>query len=143
MTSTSDPKLDSIKFGYMGMVRQKRSYSLILLIVFVALLVSGFLTAEDRNAGGFVEGLPRIFDFPASVLSEASEKVTELPGHMVRYFPALIETINIAAASTLLGAFLAMFLSMLSTRGMARWPRMIPVFRRLMDTMRGVKCFQK
>ena len=42
MTSTSDPKLDSIKFGYMGMVRQKRSYSLILLIVFVALLVSGF-----------------------------------------------------------------------------------------------------
>ncbi|NDD89920.1 MAG: phosphonate ABC transporter, permease protein PhnE, partial [Rhodobacteraceae bacterium] len=45
MTSTSDPKLDSIKFGYMGMVRQKRSYSLILLIVFVALLVSGFLTA--------------------------------------------------------------------------------------------------
>ena len=138
MTSTSDPKLDSIKFGYMGMVRQKRSYSLILLIVFVALLVSGFLTAEDRNAGGFIEGLPRIFDFPASVLSEASEKVTELPEHMVRYFPALIETINIAAASTLLGAFLAMFLSMLSTRGMARWPRMIPVFRRLMDTMRAM-----
>ena len=72
MTSTSDPKLDSIKFGYMGMVRQKRSYSLILLIVFVALLVSGFLTAEDRNAGGFIEGLPRIFDFPASVLREAT-----------------------------------------------------------------------
>ena len=138
MTSTSDPTLDSIKFGYMGMVRQKRSYSLILLIVFVALLVSGFLTAEDRNAGGFIEGLPRIFDFPVSVLSETTEKVTELPGHMVRYFPALIETINIAAASTLLGAFLAMFLSMLSTRGMARWPRMIPVFRRLMDTMRAM-----
>jgi phosphonate transport system permease protein len=31
-----------------------------------------------------------------------------------------------------------MFLSMLSTRGMALWPRMIPVFRRLMDTMRAM-----
>ena len=138
MTSTPDPKLDSIKFSYMGMVRQKRSYSLILLIVFVALMVSGFLTAEDRNAGGFIEGLPRIFDFPGSVLSEAAEKLAELPGHMARYFPALIETINIAAASTLIGAFLAMFLSMLSTRGMALWPSMIPVFRRVMDVMRAM-----
>jgi len=29
-------------------------------------------------------------------------------------------------------------LSMLSTRGMARWPALIPVFRRIMDVMRAV-----
>ncbi|MGA0281926.1 MAG: phosphonate ABC transporter, permease protein PhnE, partial [Paracoccaceae bacterium] len=86
----------------------------------------------------FIEGLPRIFDFPASVLSEAAEKISELPSHMGTYFPALVETINIAAVSTLIGAFLAMFLSMLATRGMALWPKLIPLFRRIMDVMRAM-----
>ena len=138
MLTTPDDKQNSVTISYMGMLRRKRIYSLILLIVFVALMVSGFLTAEDRNAGGFIEGLPRIFDFPASVLSEAAEKISELPSHMGTYFPALVETINIAAVSTLIGAFLAMFLSMLATRGMALWPKLIPLFRRIMDVMRAM-----
>ena len=57
---------------------------------------------------------------------------------MGTYFPALVETINIAAVSTLIGAFLAMFLSMLATRGMALWPKLIPLFRRIMDVMRAM-----
>jgi len=138
MLTTPDDKQNSVTISYMGMLRRKRIYTLILLIVFVALMVSGFLTAEDRNAGGFIEGFPRIFDFPASVLSEAAEKISELPSHMGTYFPALVETINIAAVSTLIGAFLAMSLSMLATRGMALWPKLIPLFRRIMDVMRAM-----
>ena len=138
MLTTPDDKQNLVTICYMGMLRRKRIYTLILLIVFVALMVSGFLTSEDRNAGGFIEGLPRIFDFPASVLSEAAEKISELPSHMGTYFPALVETINIAAVSTLIGAFLAMFLSMLATRGMALWPKLIPLFRRIMDVMRAM-----
>ena len=138
MLKTPDDKQNLITLSYLEMMRKKRIYSLILLIVFVALLVSGFLTAEDRNAGGFIDGLPRIFDFPASVLFEAVEKISELPSHMIAYFPALIETINIAAASTLIGAFFAMFLSMLATRGMALWPKLIPLFRRTLDVMRAM-----
>ena len=138
MLKTPDDKQNLITLSYLEMMRKKRIYSLILLIVFVALLVGGFLTAEDRNAGGFIDGLPRIFDFPASVLSEAAEKISELPSHMISYFPALLETINIAAASTLIGAFLAMFLSMLATRGMALWPKLIPLFRRTLDVMRAI-----
>jgi phosphonate transport system permease protein len=38
------------------------------------------------------------------VLSEAWEKRADLPGLIAKYFPALIETINIAAVSTLIGA---------------------------------------
>ncbi|MBO6899642.1 MAG: phosphonate ABC transporter, permease protein PhnE, partial [Shimia sp.] len=92
----------------------------------------------DRNAGGFWDGLHRFFDFPKEVLSEAIEKIGELPANLLKYLPSLIETINIAAASTLLGAMLGMLLSLLSTRGMAKWPRLIPVFRRVMDTMRAM-----
>ncbi|WP_375172584.1 phosphonate ABC transporter, permease protein PhnE [Pseudooceanicola sp.] len=135
---TSGPGQPGIRDDYMALTRRKRLYSGILLAVFVALMASGFMLADDRNAGGFWEGLHRIFDFPASVIGEASEKVTELPGHVVKYFPALIETLNIAAVSTLVGALGGAVLSMLSTRGMARWPALIPVFRRIMDVMRAV-----
>lgn len=122
----------------MSMAQRKRSYGLILLLVFVALMASGFQTAQNRNAGGFWDGIHRIFDFPAGVISEAIDKITELPIHMVTYFPALIETINIAAAATLIGAIFGTVFSMLATRGMAKWPRLIPVFRRILDLMRAI-----
>jgi len=60
------------------------------------------------------------------------------PANLATYFPALIETINIAAVSTLVGALLGLVLSLLSTRGLAKWPRLIPVFRRIMDIMRAL-----
>ena len=122
----------------MAMTVRKRSYGAILLLIFIALMVSGFRTAQDRNAGSFWDGIHRIFDFPSSVISEAVEKLAELPIHMATYFPALLETINIAAASTLVGAILGGIFSMLATRGLAKWPRLIPVFRRILDLMRAV-----
>lgn len=127
-----------IRAAYLEATRRKRIYGAILLIVFVALMVSGFDLADDRNAGGFWSGLHRFFDFPAEVLGEATSKLALLPGHFVNFLPALIETVNIAAAATLCGAMLAIVLSLLATRGLARWPRLIPVFRRAMDIMRAV-----
>lgn len=123
---------------YMAQVRQKRLYGGLLLGLFVLLLAAGFTVAEDRNAGGFISGMPQFFDFPKDVLSEAWAKRSNLPGLMVTYFPALIETINIAAVSTLIGAMFGLMLSLLSTRGLARWPRLIPLFRRTMDVMRAI-----
>ncbi len=124
--------------SYMAMIQRKRLYGGIMLAIFAMLLISGFMLADDRNAGGFWAGLPNVFDFPADVLADTAPKLDQLPGHLVTYFPALIETINIAAVSTLIGAGLAIFLSLLSTRGLARWPRLIPVFRRAMDIMRAM-----
>jgi len=42
------------------------------------------------------------------------------------------------SGTTLLGAMLAIVLSLLSTRGLARWPRLVGLFRRMMDIMRAV-----
>ncbi|MDP3526054.1 MAG: phosphonate ABC transporter, permease protein PhnE, partial [Hoeflea sp.] len=61
-----------------------------------------------------------------------------LPALLAEFLPSLIETLNIAAVSTLIGAIFAIVLALLSTRGLARWPRMIPVFRRMMDGMRAI-----
>ncbi|WP_305969400.1 MULTISPECIES: phosphonate ABC transporter, permease protein PhnE [unclassified Mameliella] len=124
--------------SYMAMVRQKRLYSGIAILVFVVLLVSGFRVANDRNAGGFFDGIHRIFDFPADVVGEAWDKRADMAGLLWKYLPDLIETLNIAAVATLTGAALGLVLSLLSTRGMARWPVLIPVFRRIMDVTRAL-----
>lgn len=138
MTDISPSGVDAIQSSYMAQVQRKRLYGGLTLMVFALLMVSGFLVANDRNAGGFWDGLHRIGDYPADVLSEAWEKAADLPGLIVKYVPALIETINIAAVSTLLGGALGLLLSLLATRGLARWPRLIPLFRRFMDIMRAV-----
>ncbi|MGR1582826.1 phosphonate ABC transporter, permease protein PhnE [Thalassobius sp. S69A] len=137
MTDLTHPAGDT-RAAYMALTRRKRMYNSIFLILFVALMVSGFMTADARNAGGFWEGLHRFFDFPAEVLGEAAHKLAEFPAHLLHFLPALIETLNIAGAATLVGAMLAIVLSLLSTRGLALWPRAIPVFRRSMDIMRAM-----
>ncbi len=124
--------------AYLELTRRRRMYGGILLVLFVALMASGFRLAEARNAGGFLEGLPMLPSFPAEVLAEAWAKRANLPGLFVAHLPSLIETLNIAAVSTLLGGLAAMGLALLSTRGLARWPRLIPVFRRLMDACRAL-----
>ncbi|MDD8024156.1 MAG: phosphonate ABC transporter, permease protein PhnE [Paracoccaceae bacterium] len=128
----------SLTADYLGQVKRKRLYGGILLILFAALMTSGWMVADGRNAGGFWSGLHRILDFPTEILSEAAQNWRNLPGLFIHYLPSLVETLNIAAVSTLFGAGLATVLAMLSTRGLALWPRLIPVFRRMMDILRAV-----
>jgi phosphonate transport system permease protein len=132
------PDLPNRNEAYLDLVRRKRMYGGILMVIFIALMASGWSLAEDRNAGGFLQGLHQVFDFPAEVFAEAWEKLSLLPGIFVAHIPALIETLNIAAVATLIGALAAMVLSLLATRGLARWPRAIPLFRRTMDALRAI-----
>lgn len=132
------PEPGTLRDSYLQQVQRHRLYGGLLLLLFVVLMASGFRMAEDRNAGGFLDGLPMLGAFPAEVLSEAWEKRAEIPALALSYLPSLIETLNIAAVATLLGALAAMALALLSTRGLARWPRATGIFRRLMDALRAV-----
>lgn len=138
MTATMTDTSPDTRSAYFALTRRKRMYNSIFLVLFVVLMVAGFATADDRNAGSFADGLHRLFDFPAEVLGEAAQKLSEFPAHFARFLPALIETLNIAGAATLVGALIAIVLSLLSTRGLALWPRAIPLFRRVMDIMRAI-----
>ena len=132
------PNLASTREAYLEMVRRKRMYGGILLVLFILLMAAGWRVSEERNSGDFWSGLSQFFDFPAEVLSEAWENRGNIGGYLWEYFPALIETVNIAAVATVIGAVIAMSLSLLATRGLARWPRLIPLFRRTMDACRAI-----
>jgi phosphonate transport system permease protein len=123
---------------YFELIRKKRLYGGVTMVVFFLLMSSGFWLADSRNAGGFFDHILNIFDFPAAVFADTAPKLDQLPGHFLTYLPSLIETINIAAVSTLAGGLGALVLSLLATRGLAPWPRAIPVIRRVMDIMRAV-----
>ena len=132
------PGLADTRAAYLDMTRRKRMYGGILLVLFVALMASGFRVAENRNAGDFLPGLGQLADFPSEVLSEAWAKRANLPGLFVDHIPSLIETLNIAAVATLLGGLVAAALALLATRGLTVWPPGIPLFRRSMDALRAI-----
>lgn len=127
-----------IREEYMLLSNRRRMYSGIIVLVFAALFISGFRVAEMRNAGSFADGFSRILDFPREVVVEAWEKAGNLPIHAAHAFPALLETFNIAMVSTLVGCFLGTFLALGGTRGLARYPRLVPVARRVSDLCRAV-----
>lgn len=66
--------------GYLEMQRRKRLFGGILLLVFVLMMAAGWRVAEERNAGGFLNGLAQLDDFPREVLSEAWDKREAIPG---------------------------------------------------------------
>ena len=137
-TAMQRADIETVREDYLYMAQRRRLYSGVLILIFAVLMISGFNTADGRNAGGFWDGLPRLGDFPADLISEAYEKAANLPGHILNALPALIETLNIAAVATILGCAGGVIFSLLGTRGLAYWPRMIPVFRRITDILRAI-----
>lgn len=131
-------RISDIRDDYLALTRRKRMYGGLLLLAFIVTFVAGFQIAEDRNAGSFAEGISRIFDFPHDLISEAWRNAANMPAHAANAFPALIETVNIAMVSTILGCLLGTALALAGTRGLAYWPRLIPVARRTSDVFRAV-----
>ena len=117
---------------------QRRLYTGLGLALAIAILISGYQTAESLNSGGFVQGLSKFFDYPSQIVREAIAKGPEFWPLFPRFFPALIETLNIALVATLVGGLLAMILSLAATRNLDVPDRLIPVIRRIMDIMRAL-----
>lgn len=132
------PRRDDPTAQYLELTRRRRLYGSILLVIFVALMASGFKLAEDRNAGGFLSGLHMVFAFPSEVIAEAWQKRANLPALFWSYLPSLIETLNIAAVSTLIGGLFAMGMALISIRSLSPLPRFAPLFRRVMDAFRAI-----
>lgn len=130
--------MTEIAAGCRAAAGRRRLYSGLIWAVFALMMISGFRLADARNAGGFRDGVARLPDFPAELIHEAMARAANLPGLMLTCLPALVETINIAAIATLIGTFGGAVMALLATPGLAPWPRLIPILRRLLDVARAI-----
>jgi phosphonate transport system permease protein len=117
--------------------RQRRLYSGLIVLIIVLILVAGYAEAESLNSGSFLKGLQQFFDYPGEIVLEAIDAGWGFFALVWEFLPALIETLNIALVSTLIGGALAVGLAFASTRMLDVWPPLIPITRRMMDIMRA------
>ena len=116
---------------------RRRLYTGLSLALLLAVVLSGYSEASALNSGGFLQGLSKFFDYPAQIVMQAWDQGWAFWALFPKFLPALIETLNIAAVATLIGAVFAMILSLLSSRNLDVPPAAIPIVRRIMDIMRA------
>ncbi|MEM9279990.1 MAG: hypothetical protein AAGA76_15595, partial [Pseudomonadota bacterium] len=112
------PHLEQLEENLKSMAKQRMWYTLLGIGVIVFILVSGISMANADNASSFWDGLPRIFKFPYDMSVEAWEKGFAWFGLLLEYFPQLINTINVALFSTLLGFCFAVVLSCFASKNL-------------------------
>ncbi len=52
----------------LSMRKRRQLYSLIGLLLVVAVLVSGYSKSNAMNSGGFIQGLSKFFDYPGEIV---------------------------------------------------------------------------
>jgi phosphonate transport system permease protein len=129
--------VDALKSEVVQMERRRRLYSAGTVLLVAAIIMAGYGEANEMNSGSFLTGLTKFFDYPSEIVIEAWQAGPAFVGLLWQFMPALIETLNIALAATLIGGFIAAGLAFLSTRNLDVWPPLIPVVRRIMDIMRA------
>lgn len=128
--------------------RRRRIYTGLVLILLVVLLIGGVRIAEDANSGSLLSGLPKIFDYPYDILSQAYDKgwsfftipfVVQHPENGIQhtYMYYLIETINMAIVSTLIGFALGAVASILASRNLVKNHAIVWTMRRVTDIARA------
>ncbi|MBO0345021.1 phosphonate ABC transporter, permease protein PhnE [Roseibium limicola] len=117
--------------------KRRQLYSMIGVLLMVAVLVSGYSESNSMNSGSFINGLSKFFDYPGEIVKEAWEAGWALFGLILHFLPFMLETLNIAGVATLIGGALAVVLAMASTRNVDSYGPLIPVVRRMMDIMRA------
>ncbi|PDT83730.1 phosphonate ABC transporter, permease protein PhnE [Sinorhizobium sp. BJ1] len=142
---------------------RRRLYTWLGLAILVLILSSSLWFANDSNAGKFLDRLPHFFDFVGDLMPRDTMEIVralfDLPSpyddgsfkynypdgrlyltdsfYLPEYFHKMLETVNIAILSTMIGAFFGFILCFLAASNLMpnRWVRG-PV-RRLMEVVRA------
>lgn len=142
---------------------RRRNYSILGLIVLLAATMGSLWFANETNAGKFFDRLPYFFDFFKDLVpkdgidilramfdlkspyDDGSFKYDYPEGrhylaaglYLPEYFFKMIETLNIALFSTVIGAVFAFALSFLAARNLSPNPVVRNAVRRFMEVLRA------
>lgn len=127
-----------IQLEIVAMEKKRRLYSGLVLVVVIIILFGGYGLSDHLNSGHFTRGLTQFIDYPSEIVIEAWQAGPAFFKLLVRFFPALLETLNIAGAASLLGCGIAVILAFLGSSNLGvKPPVIIPIVRRIMDSMRA------
>lgn len=130
--------VSAINEAILAMEKRRQLYSTVCIVMLLAILISGYKLANDMNSGSFFRGLTQFFDYPGEIVIEAWQAGFGFFALLVRFLPALLETLNIAGAASLIGGGLAVVLAFLGSGNLGVKPAfIIPLVRRIMDSMRA------
>ncbi|OKL43282.1 phosphonate ABC transporter, permease protein PhnE [Pseudovibrio exalbescens] len=133
----ASPHLAEIEKDYERVARQRTTYTFLLLLVCTISIFGGFYVAEEANSGSFWGGLSSFWDYPYDIFAGAYERGWGLFSLAAKYFPYLVETINIAIVSTLIGFFFSSILSFFASRNLMTNSLVVMVVRRFLDVTRA------
>ncbi|CCF00182.1 Putative phosphate/phosphonate ABC transporter, permease protein (plasmid) [Sinorhizobium fredii HH103] len=142
---------------------RRRLYTTLGLSILALTLLASLWFANDSNAGKFVDRLPHFFDFVGDLMPrdamEIGRALLDLPSpyddgsfkynypvgrlyltngvYIPEYAHKMLETVNIAIFSTVLGVFFGFILCFLAARNLMPNPWIRGIVRRLMEVLRA------
>jgi phosphonate transport system permease protein len=129
---------DGIQLEIIAMEKRRMLYSTLGILLMAVVLASGYGLASSMNSGSFLNGLEKFFDYPGEIVREAWAAGNGFFLLVIQFIPALVETLNIAGAATLVGGGLAVILAFLGSSNLGvKPPVVITIVRRMMDSMRA------
>lgn len=117
--------------------QRRRLYTTLFLTISILLIFAGLIQSESMNSGDFFTGLSKFFQYPGEIVAEAWASGLAFFSLFPKFLPLLIETLNIALVSTIIGTVFAVIFSLLASRNLDVWPPLTPLTRRVMDILRA------
>lgn len=110
-------------------------------VVFFTILIAlwvGFDQAAELSSGDLKTGIWRVLEYPAAMIHEAIDfGIIPFLGLLIKFFPVLLETLNIALLATLIGTLAGFGFGVLGARNLNVPGTIVFTARRLLDVMRA------
>lgn len=137
MTTALPAHLGQFEIELKRLARRRTVYTLIGIAAAAMVVSFGVGVANEQNAGSFSRGMTNFFHYPADMIGEAWAAGWDWPPLLVKYFPELLATINMALFSTFVGFVFAIVLSCLASRNLMRNVAVVQATRRFLDLCRS------
>lgn len=129
--------LEQLERNLKTLERQRLIYTVLGLVALVLVAWFGINVANEANASPFSSGIGKIFDYPIDMIREAWAAGWSWPPLLLKYFPELLATFNMALFSTFIGFCCALVLACLASTTLMPNPWVVQITRRSLDIMRS------